>query len=79
MGFFLFFFLGPHLGHMDVPRDPLVRTAAATYATATPDSGQARDLNHSSPFGGILNPLSEARDGTLILVDSSWTSWVRDR
>ena len=52
--------------------------AAATYATATAmqDLSHVYDLHHSSQLHQILNPLSEARGQTCILMD---TSWVRFR
>ena len=43
-----------------------------TIATATPDLSQVCNLHHSSWQCQILNPLSEARDQTHILVDTSW-------
>ena len=58
-------FLGPHLGHMKVPRLrvelELQPTAYAT-ATATQDPSCICDLHHSSRQRRIRNPLSEARD-----------------
>ena len=44
---------------------------AYTIATATWDPSCICDLHHSSWHCQILNPLSEARDGTLILKDTS--------
>jgi len=41
---------------------------AYTTATAMPNPGHVFDLHHSSWLRGILNPLSEARDQTLILL-----------
>ena len=48
-------------------KDPL------TYATAiaTPDLSHVCDLHHSSWHHQILNPLSEARDQTCILMDTN--------
>ena len=40
-------------------------------ATAMADLGQICDLHHSSQQYQILNPLSEARDRTRILMDAS--------
>ena len=62
-------FLGPLQPPMEVPRRgvesqlqlPAYATAAAT---ATPDLSCVCDLHHSSRQRWILNPLSEARDGT---------------
>ena len=52
----------------------LIGTTAAslgTTATATWDPSLICDLYHSSQQCQILNPLSEARDQTLILMDPS--------
>ena len=62
---------------MEVPRLgvklelQLPATATAT-ATATPDQSRVCDLYHSSWQRWILNPLSKARDRTLIFMDTSW-------
>ena len=45
---------------------------AYTTTTATRDLSHICDLHHSSWQRWILNPLSRARDQTLILMDSSW-------
>ena len=42
-----------------------------TTATATPDPSHVYDLHHSSWQGQIPNPLSEARDRTHNLMDTS--------
>ena len=42
------------------------------YTTATRDLSRICDLHHSSQQCLILNPLSEARDGTHNLRDTSW-------
>ena len=67
-----FFFLGPHLQYMEVPRlgvkSELQLPAYAT-ATVTPHPSCICDLHHSSQQFGILNSLSEARDQTCILMD----------
>ena len=44
---------------------------AYTTATAMPDLSHIFDLHYSSWQHQILNPLSEARDQTLILMDTS--------
>ena len=44
---------------------------AYATATATPDPSHVFDLHHSSRQCRILDPLSEARDGTHILIDPS--------
>ena len=71
--FWSFVFLGPHLWHMEVPRlgvESELQLPAYTTATAMPDPNCVCDLHHSSGQCRILNPLSEARDGTRILTDT---------
>ena len=67
---YLFFaFSGPHLWHMKVPRPTLqpqkcgIQALSVTY------------LHHSSWQCRILNPLSEARDGTQVLMDTNWVHY----
>ena len=77
-GSFFFFFLELHLQHMGVPRLgvqlelqlPAYATATAT-ATATWDLSCIYNLHHSSQQRQDLNPLSEARDRTCVLMDPS--------
>ena len=60
---------------MEVPRlgvELKLQLLAYTTATATQDLSHVCDLHHSSRQHQILNPLSEARDGTRILMDTSW-------
>ena len=45
---------------------------AHTTATATQDLSCVCDLHHGLPQCRILNPLSKARDQTLVLMDASW-------
>ena len=76
LGFFLFSFSGPYLGHMEVPRLgvelELWLTAYSTAtATAMRDPSGICGLHHRSWQHQILNPLSEARDRTRILMDTS--------
>ena len=61
---------------MEVPRpgveselQPLAYATATV--TATRDPSRVCNLQHSSPQHQILNPLSEARDSTGILMDTS--------
>ena len=57
---------------MQVPRlgvDLELQPPAYTTATATPDLSRICDLHHSSWQCRILNPVSEARDRTYILMD----------
>ena len=74
--FFLVFFRADSW-HMQVPRLgieselQLPATATAT-ATATWDLSCVCDLHHSSQQRLIPDPLSEARDQTPILMDTSW-------
>ena len=50
---------------------------AYTTATAMWDPGCLCDLHHSLWQRRILNPLSEARDRTCILMDTSWVlNWL---
>ena len=73
----IFFFLGPHLRHMEVPglgsQSELQDTTASAYTTATArlDPSCICDLPHSLWQLWIFNPLSEARDQTCILTDTS--------
>ena len=65
--FFFFLFLGPHLGHMEVPRLGINCSCSCqpyTTATATRDPSHVCDLRHSSWQCQILDPLSKARDWT---------------
>ena len=59
---------------MEVPRlGVLSEVQLPSYSTATamPDLSHICNLHHSSRQHQILNPLSEARDQTCVLVDSS--------
>ena len=59
---------------MEVPRlgvERRLQLPAYTIATATPDPSRIWDLHHSSQQCQMLNPLSEARDQTHILMDAS--------
>ena len=59
---------------MKVPRlgvQSELELPAYTTATAMGDPGCLCDLHHSSWQHWILNPLSEARDQTYILMDAS--------
>ena len=73
--FFFFFFLGPHLWHMEVPRlgvESELHLPAYTTAIATQDPSRVCDLHHSSQQFRISDPLNKARDQTCILIDTSW-------
>ena len=64
----------PHPQHMEAPRLGVeVELQVPAFATATATSNQSCicDLHHSSWQRWILNPLSEARDGTCVLMGTS--------
>ena len=59
---------------MEVPRLGIkseLQLLVYATATATPDQSRVCDLHHSSWKRWMLNPLSEARDQTCILMDTS--------
>ena len=65
--FFSFFFLGPHLQHMEVPRlgvELELQLPAYAIATATPDPSCICNLRCSLWQCQILNQMSETRDRT---------------
>ena len=67
-------FLGSHLQHLEVPRLGVgaeLKLLAYATATATPDQSHICHLHRSSWQCWILNPLSEARDWTHVLMDAS--------
>ena len=69
----LFVFSGPHLQHMEVSRlgvQSELQLLASTTATAIQDPSCVCDLHNSSQQCPILNPLSEARDQTQVLMDT---------
>ena len=68
-----FFFLQPHLWHLEVPRIEVeleLQMQAYTTATAMPDPSHICDLHHSLRQHWILRPLSKARDQTHLLMDT---------
>ena len=74
----LFFFfsviLGLHQQHMEVSRlgvESELYPLAYTTATAVSDPNLVWDLHHSPQQHWILNPLSEARDQTCVLMGTS--------
>ena len=72
--FFLLLFLGLHLWPMELPRLGVkseLQLPIYTTATATRDPSRVSNLHHSSWQHQILNPLSEDRDHTRILLDTS--------
>ena len=63
---------------MEVPRlgvELELQLPAYTRATATPDPSHICDQHHSSWQCQIHNPRSEARDGTYVLMGSSWVCY----
>ena len=78
--FYSFVFFGPYPQHMGVPRlgvESESKLLAYTTATATPDLSHVCNLYHSSWQCQIPNPLSEARDQTRILMDTSQVAYHR--
>ena len=72
---FFSFFLELHLQQMEVLRlgvESELQVPAYVTATATPDLSHVCDLHRSSGQHQLLNPLSEARNQTHILMDPSW-------
>ena len=68
-----FFFLGPYLQLMEVPRlgvESELQLLAYATAIATPDLSCLCSLCHSLGQCQILNTLNEARDRTCILTDT---------
>ena len=75
---FFFSFLGLYSWHMEVPRLWValeLQLPAYTTATAIRDLSCLCSLPHNSGQCQTLNPLSEARDWTLILMNTSWISF----
>ena len=69
--FFFFFFLGPHMRHMEVlGLGVKLEFQLLATAIAMPDPSHICDLHRSSRQGWVLNPLSKATDRTLILMDT---------
>ena len=70
-----FFWGGPLRRHMEVPRLGVkseLQEPAYTASTAMQDAGRICNMHHRSLQRWILNPLSEAKDQTCILMDTSW-------
>ena len=68
---FFSFLFGPHPRHMEVSGLGVESEGAYAPATAMPDQSHICDLHHSSQQCQILNPLSEARDQTKVLMNTS--------
>ena len=65
---------GVHLQHMEVPRLKVeleLQLPGYIIATAMPDLNHICELHHSSQQCQVLNPLREARDRTLVLMDTN--------
>ena len=83
--FFFLFFLGRYLQHMEVSRlgirasiraaDIRLVSELQLPAMTTKDQNHVCDLYHSSRQHWILNPLSEARDRTQILMGTGWVRY----
>ena len=71
--FFFSLFLGPYLWHMEVQARGWTGAAAAGLHHNHNNIGSEHvcDLPHSSHQCWVLNPLSRARDGSCILMDTS--------
>ena len=72
--FNFFFFLQLHLWHMEVPSlgvELELQLPAYTTATATPDPKRICYLHYSLLQCQIINPLSKARDGIDILMETT--------
>ena len=70
-------FLGPYR-NVEVPRlgaKVELQLPAHATATAAPDLSHVCNLHHRSQQCRILNPLSKTRDGTHILMDTSWVHY----
>ena len=70
----LFVFLGPHPRLMEVSGLGVkseLQLPACTPATAMQDLSRICDLHHNLGQPRIFNPLSEARDRTHLLMDTS--------
>lgn len=68
--FLLYFFLRPHLQHMEGPRlcvELKLQLLVYTRAKATPHPRHICDLHRSLQQCQVLNPLTEARDQSHIL------------
>ena len=79
--FFFFSYLGLHLWHMEIPRlgvELELQLSTYTRTTTMPDSICICELHHSSWQCWLLNPLSEARGQTRILMNASsnGTCWA---
>ena len=84
-GLFIFYFLiffvslGPHPRHVEVTRVGVKSerscSCQSTELNRTAKLNHVYDLHHGSWQRQILNPLSEARRRTCVLVDISWVHY----
>ena len=73
--FFFLLLFGPYSQHMEVPRlgaEWELQLLACATAIAAWDLSCICDLHHSSRQRWILNPLSQARDGTRDIMITTW-------
>ena len=73
------YFLAPNLRHMEIPSvgdESELQLVAYATAIAMPDPSRVCQLPHSSEQCQILNPLSKARDWTLVLLATSWICYL---
>ena len=75
MLFFFLFRVTPVAYASSQARDQIGTVVVVSTATATPDLSHVYDLHCSSWQGQILNPLSKARDGTRVLMDTGWVHY----
>ena len=72
LGFFFLLFRATPAAYGDSEARGRIGAVAAGYATTTPpDPSHLCDLYHRSWQCRVLNPLSEARDQTCVLMDTS--------
>ena len=71
---FFFVFLGPNLQHMEVSRlEGRIGAVAASLHHSHSNTGSEPRLQPTpQPMAMDLNPLSEARDRTCVLMETSW-------
>ena len=76
--FFFFSFLGLDMWQLEVPRlevESELQLSACTTVIAMQDPSCVCNLHHSSQKHQILNPQSESRDWTYILMNTSWVCY----
>ena len=74
--FWLFGFLGPYLQYMEILRLGVKSDLELpAYTTTMPHLSHICHLFHRSWQCQILNPLSEVRDETCVLMDTNWVCY----